>query len=182
MKAYVLAYDRYVDLLDPTPEDFLAIGIKRIAHTLSARVRFCALCDVWITVAEHCVRCSRIVSPRAALHALWHEGDEVLLPDFPGPLKITPAFDAMRPILKRHERAFSLAFGLGWPWPQDIADEVKVADLVMLSTEARDIMRADTTRPEWGTMPPADAEIIEPWCAERAEREFVHRFAELTAK
>lgn len=69
-----------------------------------------------------------------ALAFLWHESDEVPLPDFPGPAKgCVPGF---REFAKRHGSAVLDRFGITIPDP----DLVKAWDLRMLNTEKRDLL------------------------------------------
>ncbi|APZ81817.1 hypothetical protein vBEliSR6L_52 [Erythrobacter phage vB_EliS_R6L] len=69
-----------------------------------------------------------------ALAFLFHEDDEVVLPDFPGPAKNSvPGF---RPLAKRQGEALRRRFGIAIPDP----DLIKAWDLRMMVTEKRDLM------------------------------------------
>lgn len=80
-------------------------------------------------------------SSRDAFAFLWHEPDEVVLPDFPGPAKdCVPGF---KPFAKRQGDALLQRFGYSIPNP----DLCKEWDLRMMVTEKRDLMaghEADT--------------------------------------
>jgi hypothetical protein len=128
--------------------------------------------------------CSYEVAPFAAFHALNHEPDEILLPDIPRPLKHAPEMAWYRDtICVEHARVFSIAFGLAWPWPEDIEREVHRADAVLLATEARDLFDYREGDPGWFlTEKPSETNAIETvWEPDYAEAEFLKRFAELDA-
>lgn len=90
-------------------------------------------------VGQHCVIGAEEMlkaghSKADAFAFLWHEPDEIPLPDFPGPAKIcVPGF---RPFAKRHGAAILDRFGVDIPNP----DLIKEWDLRMLNTEKRDLL------------------------------------------
>lgn len=100
---------------------------------------------------------------RIAFAFLWHEPDEVVLPDFPGPAKA--CLDGFKPFAKRQGDALLARFGYEIPDP----DLVKMLDLRMLTTEKRDLMtghEADTFHSSARVsiterdFPPFDDEIV----------------------
>lgn len=155
--------------LDPRPEE---IRIEDIAHALSNQCRFSGHVSAHYSVAEHCVRVSRIVPALDALWGLLHDAAEAYLVDLPRPLKRLPGFAAYRDAESEIMVAVCSKFGL----PMEPAS-VRLADAVLLATEARDLMGP---RPApWMAMPEPLVERIEPWGAAFAEAAFLARFIEL---
>jgi hypothetical protein len=160
---------------DPRPED---IDIQDIAHALSYTTRFGGHLPVLYTVAEHSVRVSRITSPENALEALMHDAAEAYLGDVPTPLKrLLPDFQEIE---VRVEKAIAEAFGLVYPWPE----EVKRNDTVMLITEARDL---HDNEPVWirgyADLEPAESQRLTPaycWAPPTAKREFIRLYQKLS--
>lgn len=169
--------------LEPRPGDF---DIEEIACVLSRLVRFGGHTRRDLStysVAEHSVRVSHACDPADALEGLLHDGAEAFVSDVTAPVK-----EAMRALQGSWHgsrrspfdviedgicRAMAERFGLRFPWPPS----VKRADLVLLATEARDLM-APPPQP-WGLPYEPLPGRIEPWAPERAEAEFLLRFAEL---
>lgn len=79
--------------LDPRPEE---IDITDIAHSLALQCRWAGHVKQHYSVAEHCVRVSRIVPKEDALWALLHDAAEAYLIDLPRPLKNLPEFSIYR--------------------------------------------------------------------------------------
>jgi hypothetical protein len=151
--------------LDPAVD---SIDVVDIAHALSQLCRFGGHCRVFYSVAEHCVRASRIVAPELRLWALLHDAAEAYLADVPRPLKQRiPEYHGHEDrLLKRIAQRFRLP----WPIPAAVFD----ADDRMLATEARDLM-APPPAP-WGLTAQPLAETIVPWTAVAAERAFLDAF------
>lgn len=70
-----------------------------------------------------------------ALAFLWHEDDEVVLPDFPGPVK--PLLPGFRPLARLQGEAIQRRFGIGRPSDPGL---IKRWDMRMMVTEKRDLM------------------------------------------
>lgn len=169
--------------MDPRPGE---VSIVDIAHALSLLCRFGGHCRVFYSVAEHSVRVSWLVEaearcqgapdaylPDVALAGLLHDASEAYLVDVPRPIK--GHLVGYRDIEDRVQRAVCERFGV---LENETRDEViSWADSVLLHTEARDLMGRPPN--SWKHMVDPLAETIEPWSAERAEREFLARFAEL---
>lgn len=155
----------------PLAPDPSTIDIRDIAHSLAMQCRFNGHCSAFYSVADHCVRVSRILPPGLQLAGLLHDAAEAYVSDIPRPVKAQlPAFaeaeDRLLEVIFRH-------FGLAWP----VADEVWAADVTLLVTEGRDLMCAP---PEpWGIEGTPLAERIVPLSPAEAERAFLARFREL---
>jgi hypothetical protein len=79
--------NRRVHLLEP---DSNQIVIEDIAHALAKLCRWSGQVEQSYSVAEHCVRASRMVpsdDPEAGLAALLHDATEAYMADIPRPLK-----------------------------------------------------------------------------------------------
>ena len=158
------------------------VCIEDIAHALSMLCRFAGQTRSFYSVAEHCVRASRIVSPAYALAALLHDAAEAYVVDLPRPLKRQPGLRAYREIERRVQMIVYDAFGVKLGTTVALgAKAIRTADEVMLATEARDLMggeRADA----WAlTAEPLVARII-PWNHKTAERRYLRRFRDLVGK
>lgn len=154
------------------------IDISVIAHALSMQCRFGGHCLKFYSVAEHCVRASKIVHESDALWALLHDASEAYLLDIPRPIKYMDEFYEYRQAEKRAMETICNHFKL----PIDEPKGVKHADEVMLATEARDLMQP--LHPEWSEWLIVEPLIqhITPWHPEQAEHNFMVRFHELTKK
>ena len=165
--------------LAPRPGD---VCIEDIAHALSMKCRFGGHCKKFYSVAEHSVRVSRCLPADLALWGLMHDAGEAYLPDIGKPIK-----DAIHVGTAAGQVTFGqtedqllavIAQALGFP-PVDY-EAVRVADLELLATEARDLM-ADPPEPwELGVEPLA--EKISPLTQPEAERLFLARWEQLRGR
>lgn len=159
---------------DPDPA---SICIDDIAHALSNVCRFTGHTQRFYSVAEHCVHVSYNVGddPRVQLWGLLHDASEAYICDLSSPLKLrgTALGEAYRDVEAKIMRAICLRFGL----PEREPPEVKLADLRMLSTEARDLFPA--LLPGWDLLTPYPWNVFGFW-PEQAEIRFRDRFHELT--
>jgi len=167
--------------LDPNPED---VCIEDIAHALSLKCRFNGHCKQFYSVAEHSVRVSNLASQfvtpqcsaRTALLGLLHDAGEAYLPDICRPIKDN--------ILVSHRRCRSffravegylldaILSGLGVEHPStSVAATIEHADMVLLATEARDLMGDPPQK--WQIPDETLEERIVPWSPSHAEDHFL---------
>jgi len=179
--------------LDPDPSE---ICVEDIAHALSHQCRFSGHCKSFYSVAEHSVRVAYYIEKnyqsgyyteaRGNLHhvpvrdlALWgllHDASEAYLVDLPRPLKRSPGFgEHYKAAEDRLTAAIVKRFGLLEKEP----DCVKIADNVLLVTEARDLMLPPPMPWVESTVKPLD-EKIEPWDSKAAGTRFLMAFHRLT--
>jgi hypothetical protein len=154
-------YFNFVDLKDNV------VSLYDIAQALSHICRFTGHTREFYSVAQHSVLVSRIVSPKHARIALYHDAAEAYLGDVSRPLKsLLPDYQAIE---RRVQADILKKLGL----PEEIPEEVKKADRILLATEQRDLMPAHYD--VWPVI--ADIEPlpdrIEPWAPWDAYRCFV---------
>lgn len=152
-------------LLEPDPSD---VCIEDIAHALSLQCRFNGHVKRFYSVADHSIRVSRIVPPEMALVGLMHDAAEAYIGDMVKPLKME--MGRFQEVEVEVWRAIALAFDL----PLKIPPEVKHADLVMLATEARDLLGPKPAG--WMPMPEPLPDVIEPLGPMRSEDLFTIQF------
>lgn len=161
---------KWFDILDPDPE---SVDITDIAHALSITNRFTGHSNVPYSVAEHCVRMSRIVPPELALDALMHDCAEAYVNDINSPLKNSEEMRPFREIENRVEAVCRKALGI----PGHTHDKrIKEYDMIMLVTEARDLGLAWW---KWAYDVEPLKETIFPWDWLRAKTLFLIRYGEL---
>lgn len=158
--------------LDPRPED---IDPTDIAHALSMLCRYGGHVRDFLSVAEHCVLMSQVVSPAHALWALLHDATEAYLGDLIRPLKLQ--MPAYRDIEQRLMAVICERFGLDPVCPK----EVTAADNRILRDE-RDALMAEPPLP-WTSIEqvPALGVKIWRWPPDVAERHYLRRLRELGA-
>lgn len=162
----------YFDFVDPAGCTFT---IDDVAHGLSMTCRFAGQCRDFYSVAQHSVLLSEIVPEEDAYAGLMHDAAEAFVEDMSRPLKDLVA--EYRVVEKRVEAAVFARFGVPCPLPAS----VKEADIVMLATEQRQLMR---NRDDWNyTRGRATAPItITSWSPAEAEARFLDRHAEISAR
>ncbi len=157
--------------------------IEEIAHSLAGEFRFTRQTALRYSVAEHCVRGSRLLPPAFAGAFLLHECSEVYLPDIAGPLKpslivmLEGGGVAWTELERRHTRVILDALGLSSIEPLIYSPEIKRMDLAMLAAEKRDLCGPEPE--DWGLPYEPTGPAIKPWSPEVAESEFLTRFHEL---
>ncbi len=151
-----------------------SIWIEDIAHALSNQCRFTGHTREFYSVAEHCVRVSWLLeewgeNQETQLWGLMHDASEAYLGDWASPLKWSsiggPYLESEHRLMHAICSRFMLA--------PDQPDVVRQADVVMLYTEARDLMpnKPEHWRGDW-----AHADRIDPWPPKAAEQHFLERF------
>jgi len=154
------------------------IDIEDIAHSLSMTCRFNGHCTRFYSVAEHSIRVSDMLSADLALWGLIHDAAEAYIGDIPSPIKRNLMYYApneystsIKTVEARIMRKISEKFGLRWPMPK----EVTHADLVMLATEKRDLMKQEPA--PWLPLPdPLEERIVVTMCPQEAKEKFLRLF------
>jgi len=162
--------------LDARAED---VDVADIAHALALKCRFNGHCREFYSVAEHSVRVSRLMVPQGRELGMWglmHDAAEAYLADIGGPIK--KAFhvhrgDAVETFEAAEDRLLAvIAEALGFAVID--YEMVREADLVLLVTEARDLLGAP---PESWDMPQrALAAKIVPMTSAEAEAAFLEQY------
>lgn len=165
--------------LDPRPDEVFA---EDIIAGAAAQHRFFGQTIVPMTIAQHQVIVSRLVSEWCALEALLHDAPESYIGDLIRPLKALPTFgDIYLKIEDGIAAAIAKRFKLVYPWPKEvlIADEQCVmaeVDQNIASLEPRNHVQLLNME-----VKPGDIRL-EVWSQTRARWEFTTRFRELAAK
>lgn len=148
----MLTSGNYFDYEDPWSCEFT---IEDIATGLSKICRYNGHCKGFYSVAEHSVYVSMIVPPAYAFQALMHDAPEAFVGDMAGPLKqLLPDYKYYE---KMAEDAVLSRFGI----QGNLHPEVKKADLIMLLTEQKQLMRRpDDVWPCTAGLEPADITIV----------------------
>jgi len=160
--------------LDPKPEE---VDINDIAHSLALQCRFNGHTNSFYSIAQHSVLVSKIVNPKQALAALFHDASEAYTGDLISPLKrfLPPVF---KEIEKKIESAIFQHFNIN----EEEVDhkEIKRADKIALFTEMRDLMKKPPEKwDDEDLFKPHHEEII-PLMPDEAKELFLKRFEELT--
>lgn len=169
----ITASGRLIHLLSIKPED---IFIEDIASALSKLGRFTGHSREFISVAEHSVRVSRLVSEKYALWGLLHDASEAYLGDISRPLKYQPFMKGYRNLEAGLMATICERFNLS---PQE-PDEVKWADKVICATELRSLFVLPEGL-ELSAIPLPDTITPCP-SPQDAELWFLHRYYQLTEK
>lgn len=117
------------------------ISIDDIAHALSNICRYTGHCSSFYSVAQHSVLVAKILKDdghdaNVQLQGLLHDATEAYMNDIARPVKLTEEMRPYREIEDRLERVIAQLWGFETLTP----GPVKVADMVCLRTEMRDLM------------------------------------------
>lgn len=162
MESWIQTYTgKHFNIFNPKIED---ICIEDIAHGLSLQCRFNGQCNQFYSVAEHCARMAAWDLPGDPKQRLFHDAAEAYIGDIPSPIKQNfPEFKKIEEnLLKIIFKKFKI--------PLYNKDIVKEADLIMLATEARDLMNNPN---DWGILPMPYKERINPWDWKTARGSFI---------
>ena len=163
---------------DPRLEE---IHIKDIAHSLSLQCRFSGHTKVPYSVAQHSLLVAEEVESkyddkRLSRTALLHDASEAFLVDLPRPIKSMGQLgEEYRKIEDKIQKVISKKFDLIYPFP----DEVMHEDLVLLVTEARDLMAHPKGEGKWFDIDPLPQKIV-PMDWQESKRLFLKKFKEYT--
>jgi len=133
------------NVFEPTLE---MICIEDIAHSLSNQCRFGGHLPEFYSVAQHCLMCSSLVSPKYKLQALLHDASEAYLLDIPTPIK--NRLDNYKVIEDRLMILISQKFGFKYPLEPD----VKEVDAFMLRFEWDQLMMQNPLSKKLTSLPP----------------------------
>lgn len=131
-----------IDPLNPEPK---RICVQDIIHALSNQCRFSGHTRSFYSVGQHSVLVSILLQQwgmniRTQVRGLFHDASEAYLVDMPTPIKRQmPTYrQAEAPLQEMIEKTLFWDF---IPATQEEIESIKQADLALLATEARDLMR-----------------------------------------
>lgn len=161
---------------NPTNPVSNAIVIQDIAQALSMQCRFSGHVNGFYSVAQHSVGVSYLCNSEDALWGLLHDAAEAYLVDIPSPLKRSEHFASYRDFEIKMQAAVCTRFELENKEPAS----VKLADQIMLATEARDLM--SPLRSDWIQVCDPAPFKIDPLLPHEAKTLFLKRFFQLIGK
>jgi uncharacterized protein len=158
----------------PTDPDIKEITLLDIAHPLSMQCRFSGHVKEFYSVAQHSVLVSFICDKKDALWGLMHDASEAYLVDIPRPIKKSGKFNNYLGFEKVMQEAICESYCL----QSEMPESVKMADDMLLATEARDLM--SPLHEDWVQIcEPLPFKII-PMTQPQAKEAFILRFCQLT--
>lgn len=147
--------------------------IEDIAHNLSRICRFNGSIEKHYSVAQHSLIVSHVVPEKYALSGLLHDMSESFVGDLCSPLK-----QLMKEYKKLETKVEKFMFGkMNIPFPMH--SSIKLADLQVLAAEIRDLQPHASDWSGLAEIEPYDKKIV-PWSADKAKKEFLKRYKELT--
>lgn len=141
-----------------------------IAHNLSRLCRFTGATLKHYSIAQHAVIVSYAVPEKFALGGLCHDDSEAVCNDLNTPLK------SLVPQYKKIEKAVEKEMFARMNLPFPMHPAIKVADTAVFLAENRDLRNIISYAGDIEAWP----KKIVPWTAEKAKREYLKRFEELT--
>ena len=161
------------DLANPRVED---VEIEDIAHALSHICRFVGHTSEFYSVAQHCCLVSDILPKQYALCGLLHDAHEAYIGDHSRPSRSLLG-EPLEYVESRVQRVVLARFGL----PCHVPPQVKQADEVLLSTEARFLMGDCMPGWQWSTgqRPRPAFRSMTAWHPVVAKDAFLRRFHDL---
>lgn len=171
---------RTVDVFAPQPED---IDLLDIAHALSHMCRYAGHCKTFYSVAQHSVYVAEIVKglgagPAIQRYALLHDASEAYLVDIPHPIKIHPRFAFYRETEASMMELILETLGVKAETVEEGAEVVKLADQMILATEAP-LLMGDVSG--WHLPAPAWAGEVKPVDQGAARQQFLELYEILRA-
>jgi 5'-deoxynucleotidase YfbR-like HD superfamily hydrolase len=157
----------------PTNPSANTIKIQDIAHSLSMQCRFNGHCSKFYSVAQHSVLVSYLCNIEDALAGILHDASEAYLSDVSRPLKQSGKMDSYIEYENKLQGMIYETFGLDSKMPSS----VKIADDIMLATEAEQLMAP--LRNDWVNSQPPAPFMINPLSPALAKEIFLKRFSSL---
>ena len=150
--------------LNPADDE---IDIHDIAHALSLICRFGGHCKEFYSVGQHSLGVMELVPDEYKLEALLHDAAEAYISDLPRPIKNDlPRFKEIELVI---EEAIVKKFNI----TNRNHGVIKMADNIMLATEARDIMANIT---DWMELPEPRNESLALMPSSMTEHFFLEAF------
>ncbi len=180
------------DLLNPKPE---MVCIEDIAHSLAYQCRYTGHTRFFYSVAQHCVLMAENPDlPGDPLKKLLHDAAEAYIGDIASPWKkllkvelppvgtgqyLTGGPFPIRDFEEKIQKVIGLALGIDLTH----SAEVKKSDIIMITTEIRDLMPAMPPDFQWEVdISSVVKETIHPWLPEAAEALFLTKYFRLTGR
>ena len=118
--------------VDPANADFDQICWLDISHGLARQCRYAGQTRRHYSVAEHCVRMSRVCSPENKKWAIGHDAPEAYCIDLPRPIKMQ---SNLRKIYGELENGIYLKICEKYGMDPKIPEEIKLLDEAILYVE-----------------------------------------------
>ncbi len=157
------------------PVDSERIDIEDIVPALCKICRYTGHCKEFYSVAQHSVHTSYLVPKKYRLEALLHDAAEAYTGDISTTWKrmmkvVAPEYWSR---VEAVEKAVADHFGM----PHVMSEAVKLADMIALATEKRDLMPGGEW--SWGPLPDPDPKALVPLGPMDAEMAFWGRYYDL---
>ena len=173
MSKILMSNGEYYDYSQPWESEY---DVLTVAQALSNICRFNGHTREFYSVAQHCVEMSNLVPPNYALAALMHDAHEAFVGDVPTPLKrlLGQQFADIDLLAQ-----LNIATRFGIPYNSLTSKVIKNADMIMLSTERRDLLPPHFNDDVWPQLPQPITSRIVPWDCRKANHEFIKRYETL---